>query len=75
MYCDAIDHITKGIYKLCIKNKYQGKDQIHIISGSGMNIGYIGHTSLTAPSHSFTLKDVLHVPKFKRNLFLFIELI
>jgi hypothetical protein len=72
---DAIDHITKGLYKLCIKNKYQGKDQIHITSGQGMNISYIGHTSLTAPGRCFTLKDVLHVPKFTKNLFLFIKLI
>ncbi|KAL5671351.1 hypothetical protein ACJX0J_015657, partial [Zea mays] len=57
--CDGTSFIMILLIQIgtCI---YQGKDQIHITSGQGMNISYIGHTSLTAPGRCFTLKDVLH---------------
>jgi hypothetical protein len=32
-----------------------------------MKINYTGHTLLTIPSHSFVLKDVLYIPKSKKN--------
>jgi hypothetical protein len=64
----AIDHITGELEKLSIRNKYQGGDQIHTASGTGMNISYIGQTTFPMPSHNILLKDILYVPKSKKNL-------
>lgn len=68
MLFDTTYHITRDLEKLAIRNNYQGGDQIHTTNGLGMNISYTKHTSLTTSSHSFILKDVLHIPKSKKNL-------
>jgi hypothetical protein len=64
----ATDHITGELEKLAVRNKYQGGDQIHTTSGSGMNISYIGHTIFCTPKHSILLKDILYVPRSNKNL-------
>jgi hypothetical protein len=64
----ATDHITSELENLSVKNKYQGGDQVHIASGIGMNINYIGHTTFPTPKHSILLKDILYVPRTKKNL-------
>jgi hypothetical protein len=52
----STDHIIRELETLPPRNKYQAEDQIHTISGLGMDISYISHTSLTTPSRSFILK-------------------
>jgi hypothetical protein len=64
----ATYHILNELEKLSVRNKYQGGDQIHTASGSGMNISYIGHTAFPTLSHSILLKDILYVPRSKKNL-------
>jgi hypothetical protein len=64
----ATDHITGELEKLSIRNKYQGGDQIHTVSGTGMDISFIGQTTFPTPSRNILLKDIFYVPKSKKNL-------
>jgi hypothetical protein len=64
----ATDHITGELEKLSIRNKYQGGDQIHTASGTGMDINFIGQTTFPTPSRNILLKDILYVPISKKNL-------
>jgi hypothetical protein len=64
----AMDHITGELKKLAIRNKYKGGDQIHTASGSRLNISYIGHTTFPTPKHNILLKDIMYVPRSKKNL-------
>jgi hypothetical protein len=61
----ATDHITGELEKLSIRNKYQGGDQIHTASGTGMDINFIGQTNFPTPSCNILLKDILYVSKSK----------
>jgi hypothetical protein len=56
-YTDAgsIDHITSELEKLKIRDKYNGGDQIHTASGTGMDINHIGHTTIHTPNHDIHL--------------------
>jgi hypothetical protein len=65
----ATDHITGELEKLSIRNKYQGGDQIHTASGTGMDISNIGHTTFYTPNRSsIHLNNILYVPRTKKNL-------
>jgi hypothetical protein len=64
----ATNHITGELEKLSIRNKYHGGDQIHTASGTGMDISFIGQTTFPTPSRNILLKDILYVPKSKKNL-------
>ncbi|WVZ50187.1 hypothetical protein U9M48_001464 [Paspalum notatum var. saurae] len=64
----ATDHITSELNKLSMRGKYNGGDQIHTASGSGMDISYIGQSVLHTPDRNLLLNNVLHVPQAKRNL-------
>jgi histone deacetylase 1/2 len=69
----ATDHITGELEKLSFRNKYNGRDQIHMASGAGMNITHIGYNIVRTPNHDIHLKNVLMFPKQQRILFLFIN--
>jgi hypothetical protein len=45
----ATDHITSKLEKLTNINKYHGGDQIHMASGTGMNISHIGDAIVNTP--------------------------
>jgi hypothetical protein len=64
----ATDHITGDLDKLTMKENYGGPDQVHIADGTGMTIKHIGQSTLSTPSRSIVLKNVLHVPQATRNL-------
>jgi hypothetical protein len=64
----ATDHITSNLEKLSIHDKYHGGDKIRTASGSGMNTDHIGHATICTPSRDLHLKNILHVPKAKKNL-------
>ena len=64
----ATHHVTTDLQNLAIHSPYDGPDEIMIGDGSGVPITHTGSTSLTTPSHSFTLSNVLCVPTMKRNL-------
>lgn len=64
----ATDHITSELDKLSIRDKYQGEDQVHTASGSGMKINHVGHSILRSQHHDLHLKNILHVPCANKSL-------
>jgi histone deacetylase 1/2 len=64
----ATDHITSELEKLSTREKYNGGDQIHTASGAGMTISHVGQSTIVTPSRDLYLKNILHVPKAKKNL-------
>ncbi|RVW92225.1 Retrovirus-related Pol polyprotein from transposon RE1 [Vitis vinifera] len=64
----ASHHVTTDVHNLALHSPFDGTDEIMIGDGSGLPISHIGSISLTTPSHSFTLSNVLCVPTMKRNL-------
>jgi histone deacetylase 1/2 len=70
----ATDHITGNLEKLMIRDRYHGKDKIHMANGEGMHISHIGHSSIQTPNHQIYLKNILHVPSATKNLLSFHKL-
>jgi histone deacetylase 1/2 len=64
----ATDHITSELYKLTVKDKYAGNDQVHTTSGSGMDINHVSRTIIHTPTRKLYLNNVLHVLNTKKNL-------
>ena len=64
----ASHHVTTDLNNLTLHAPYDGPDDIVISDGTGLHITHSGLTSLSTPSHSFTLQTVLCVPNMKRNL-------
>lgn len=64
----ATDHITADLDRLTVMNKYNGGDQVHTASGSGMDIAHIGHSIIRSPTRDLILSNVLHVPAASKNL-------
>ncbi|RVW17904.1 Retrovirus-related Pol polyprotein from transposon RE1 [Vitis vinifera] len=63
----ASHHVTTDLHNLALHSPFDGTDEIMIGDGSGLPISHTGSTSLTTPSHSFTLSNVLCVPTMKRS--------
>jgi histone deacetylase 1/2 len=51
-----------------VRDRYNGNEQIHTASGSGMNIHHIGHSVIHTPSHDLHLNNILHVPQATKSL-------
>jgi hypothetical protein len=64
----ATDHITSELDKLSIQDKYNGVEQVHTASGSGMKIVQYSPCSQSTPTHNLKLCNILHVPKETKNL-------
>ena len=64
----ASHHVTIDLNNLDLHAPYDGPDDVVIGDGTGLHITHSGSTSLSIPSHSFTLQNVLCVPNMKRNL-------
>ena len=64
----ATDHITGELEKLTIRDKYSGNEQVHAANGTGMEIGYVGHSVLYSPHTHIHLNNVLHVPQASKSL-------
>jgi hypothetical protein len=62
----ATDHITSELDKLAFREKYNGGDQVHTASGTGMDIGHIGHSIIHTPIRDLNLKNILHVPSTEK---------
>jgi hypothetical protein len=54
--------------KLHVRDRYNGNEQIHTASGSGMDIHHIGNSVIHTSSHDFHLKNILHVPQVTKSL-------
>jgi UDP-galactopyranose mutase len=55
---------------LHVRDRYNGNEQIHTASGTGIDIHKIGHSVFHTPSHDLHLKNILHVPKLLRVSYL-----
>jgi hypothetical protein len=64
----ATDHIAGELEKLHVRDHYNGNDQIHTTSSSGMDIHHIGHSVIHTPSHDLHLNNILHVPNATKSL-------
>lgn len=64
----STDHITSELEKITVREKYNGRDQVHTANGAGMSISNIGHTVLHTPSSNLHLNNILHVPSTRKNL-------
>ncbi|RVW87968.1 Retrovirus-related Pol polyprotein from transposon RE1 [Vitis vinifera] len=53
----ASHHVTTDLHNLALHSPFDGTDEIMIDDGSGLPISHTGSTSLTTPSHSFTLSN------------------
>uniref|UniRef100_A0A8R7TQI2 GAG-pre-integrase domain-containing protein n=1 Tax=Triticum urartu TaxID=4572 RepID=A0A8R7TQI2_TRIUA len=51
-----------------MREKYNGGDQIHTASGSGMAITHIGSSIVKNPIKNLHLKNILHVPEAAKSL-------
>jgi hypothetical protein len=56
------------ISQLHVRDRYNGNEQIHIASGSGMDIHHIDHSVIHTSTHDLHLKNILHVPQAKKSL-------
>ena len=64
----ATDHITGGLDKLTMRERYNGHDQVNMPNGSGMKITHVGQAYVRTPTRNLHLKDVLYSPKATKNL-------
>jgi histone deacetylase 1/2 len=64
----ATDHITGELEKLHVRDRYNGNDQIHTTSGSGMHIHHIGNSVIHTPTHDLHLNNILDVPQATKSL-------
>lgn len=64
----ATSHMTKNPSNLERIKTYKGYDKILVGNGQGLQISHIGDTSLKTNHGNFNLKNVLVVPKLKKNL-------
>ena len=64
----ASNHVTGELEKLSVRDKYNGRDQVHTASGAGMKNSNIGHTTLHTPVKDLHLKNILHVPSASKSL-------
>jgi hypothetical protein len=64
----AMDHITSELDKLTFRECYNGHDQVHTASGSGMDIHHVGQSTIHTPCDNLLLKNILHVPDTTKSL-------
>jgi histone deacetylase 1/2 len=64
----ANKHVTPDLAGLAASEPYLGNNNLHVGDGKGLPISHIGHTKIYTPHRSFTLSNVLHVPKIKKLL-------
>lgn len=64
----ATDHATGELEKLTVRDRYTVPEQIHTVSGQGMEIAHVGHALLPTPHESLKLNNILHVPTTSKSL-------
>jgi hypothetical protein len=64
----ATDHVTNDLDRLALCEKYQGKDQIQTVGGSGMSIHHVGYSIIRTPVHALHLHNILHAPQATKHL-------
>ena len=61
-------HDTPDLANLTDSTPYLGNDYLHVGDDKGLDISYIGHTTLNSSKFIFTLSNVLHVPNITKPL-------
>jgi len=64
----ASHHMTNSSTNLQNPESYTGLEQVYVGDGKGLSISHSGSSTLHTPSHSFQLRNVLHVPDLTHNL-------
>jgi hypothetical protein len=71
----ATDHITGELERLDVRHKYNGNDQVHMASGSGLNISHIGHSIISTLVEILFLRISCMFLKLLRIYYLLINLL
>ena len=62
-------HLTNDFNNLTVHSEpYNDTNQIHVGNGAGLLIKHIGSATLSTPTQSFSLQQLLHVPQIQKNL-------
>lgn len=64
----ATHHLTSDLNNLALHQPYHGGEEVSIADGSGLPITHMGSASLSTPSKSLILNDILCVPHVNKNL-------
>ena len=64
----ATHHLTSDLNNLPLHQPYHGGDEVAIADGSGLQITHTGSASISTPSKTLKLQDVLCVPSVHKNL-------
>lgn len=69
IYTSAIHHMTSDLGNLNLQT-YDYTCQVIVSNGKGSNIHHVGSFCFFSSSKSLFLKNILHVPRIKKNLIL-----
>jgi histone deacetylase 1/2 len=64
----ANQHVTPNIAGMTHADPYLGNDQLYVGDGKGLIISNTTHKILHTSKRTFTLSNILHVPKIKKRL-------
>lgn len=64
----ATHHMTSNVHALSQVNPYNGEEKITIGNGEGLAVKNIGSSTITNPTNTLILHNVLHVPQITVNL-------
>lgn len=64
----ASHNIMFDLANLSIRFEYDSQDEVVLGDGKGLQVAHIGSTTISSPSCSLTLKEILHVPLIQKNL-------
>jgi hypothetical protein len=64
----ANNHITADLENLTLQQPYQGTETVTVGNGSGLQIAHTGSSSISTPSSTLQLKNILHCPAASANL-------
>ncbi|GKA35263.1 putative RNA-directed DNA polymerase [Tanacetum coccineum] len=64
----ANSHVTPDLEAMDNSEAYYGDDALYVGNGNGLHILHIGSSKVYSPQKTFSLKNILHVPKISHNL-------
>ncbi|GKV25827.1 hypothetical protein SLEP1_g35210 [Rubroshorea leprosula] len=57
----ANNHVTTDLTNLALHSEYNGPDELQIGDGTGLKITYVGHSTLSTPTSSLPLRNMVQV--------------
>jgi hypothetical protein len=64
----ANQHVTPDIAGMTHADPYLGNDQLYVGDGKGLIISNTTHKIMHTPKRTFTVSNIIHVPKIKKRL-------